>query len=124
MNRRYGCHQRERYPLYYQEAVSCLSAKPLHHINGTALRSQLVHISTAWMGLGPRCRGVVPGCYKESSGRLPPTPQLTATWRRTVSQCFGQNPEAQASLQPLRLLVIDRLYASNRCAGEAGPWAG
>ncbi|KAL4444320.1 hypothetical protein ABPG75_012057 [Micractinium tetrahymenae] len=114
VQRRYGCHQRERYRLYYHEAVSCLSDKPLHHINGTALRDQLTLVRTAWLGLGPRCRGVPPGCYKAGSGRLPPTAQLTSNWRNLLGQCMGLDASAQAPLQPLQLLVVDRLYASGR----------
>ena len=115
VNRRTKCHERELYPPFYHESISCLSAKPFHHINGTILRSQLTLVRTGWLGLGPRCRGVPPGCYKRGSGRLPPTVELTATWRRIAGQCFGVDPDVQAPLQPLLLLVVDRLYASGRC---------
>ena len=104
-------------PLTLQEAVSCVSAQPLRHLRGPLLSSQLTHVKAAWMGLSPRCRGVPPGCYKEGSGRLPPTPRLTAAWRDLLGQCFGTDAAAPAALEPLQLLVIDRLYASGRWVG-------
>ncbi|KAL4447806.1 hypothetical protein ABPG75_005025 [Micractinium tetrahymenae] len=103
------CHRRELYPAWVQEAVACLSDRPLHHINGTALRGQLSRIRTAWVGLGPRCRGKPAGCYEAGSGHLPPTPELTAAWRTLVNRCFRQDAQRQSALEPLQLLVVDRL---------------
>lgn len=97
-----------------RDAVACLSDRPLHHINGTRLRSQLSLVRTAWLGLGPRCRGKPAGCYKPGSGHLPPTPELTVAWRTLVNRCFGQDPARHAALEPLQLLVVDRLYAAGR----------
>ncbi len=109
-----SCHRRELYPAWVREAVACLSDRPLHHINGTALRSQLYLVRTAWLGLGPRCRGKPAGCYEPGSGHLPPTPELTAAWRTLVNRCFGQDPARRAALEPLQLLLVDRLYAAGR----------
>lgn len=129
-----SCHRRELYPSWVREAVACLSDRPLHHINGTALRGQLSRVNTAWVGLGPRCRGKPAGCYEPGSGHLPPTPRLTAAWRTLVNRCFGQDPGRHAPLEPLQLLVVDRPYGAGRCVcrvgrvgtgggegGEAGP---
>ena len=66
---------------------------------------------------GPRCRGWLCDAYKQGSGRLLPTPELTATYRRLVGKCFGTPHEAPAPLEPLQLLVVDRLYDSGRCRG-------
>ncbi|KAL4451172.1 hypothetical protein ABPG77_009244 [Micractinium sp. CCAP 211/92] len=108
------CHGNERYPPYFHEALACFSRHPLSHINGSELRSGLVHVDTAWMGLGPRCRGSVSGCYQAGGPRLPPTPGLMASWRRVLGQCFKFDPEAAAPLHPVRLLLVDRLYESGR----------
>ena len=90
-------------------------------------RSRLTLVRTGWLGLGPRCRGMPPGCYKQGSGRLPPTPRLMGAWRSTVSKCMGVDPDVPAALEPLQLLVVDRLYDSGRwvrvlwvCAGQRG----
>ncbi|KAL4422895.1 hypothetical protein ABPG75_009092 [Micractinium tetrahymenae] len=108
------CHRNERYPPYFQEALACFSGHPLRHINGSTLRDRLTLVDTAWMGLGPRCRGSVSGCYQAGGPRLPPTPGLMAAWRATLGQCFGFDPGAAAPLRPVRLLVVDRLYESGR----------
>ncbi|PSC69724.1 CAZy families GT61 [Micractinium conductrix] len=109
-----ACHERQRYPPFYTETTACLSAHPLRHINGTALRPTLVHVRQAWLGLGPRCRGFTVRCYTPDSGRLPPTPELTSTWRTIAAQCLGVDAQAAAPLVPLQLLVVDREYDSTR----------
>ena len=108
------CHANERYPPYFHEALACFSGQPLLHLNSSTLRDSLVHVETAWMGLGPRCRGSVSGCYQAGGPRLPPTPGLMAAWRATLGQCFGFDHAAAAPLRPVRLLVVDRLYESGR----------
>ncbi|KAL4422897.1 hypothetical protein ABPG75_009094 [Micractinium tetrahymenae] len=115
----YPCQMHQNYPPFYQEAIACLSDRPLLHLNGSTLRDRLTLVDTAWMGLGPRCRGIVDGCYPKKGGappgpRLPPTPALMAAWRRVLGQCFGFDPEAAAPLHPVRLLLVDRLYESGR----------
>ncbi len=115
------CHGNERYPPYFHEALACFSRHPLSHINGSELRSGLVHVDTAWMGLGPRCRGSVSGCYQAGGPRLPPTPGLMASWRRVLGQCFEFDPEAAAPLHPVRLLLVDRLYESGRWGQRRQP---
>ncbi|EFN59144.1 hypothetical protein CHLNCDRAFT_137972 [Chlorella variabilis] len=109
-----SCNSRELYPAFFREAAGCLSAKPLLHINGSSLRGQLARVEEAWMGLGPRCRGIPAGCYVPGSGRLPPTPQLTASLRLILAQCLGARLDAPAPLRPVQVLVIDRPYTSNR----------
>lgn len=119
-----ACHQHENYPAFVREALACLSDQPLHHIGGAALagtqrQRRLVHVQTAWVGLGPRCRGIVPGCYTPGSGRLPPTPRLVTALRTALAQCLRFDPAAAAPLHPLRVLVVDRAFESSRCAETA-----
>jgi hypothetical protein len=108
------CNHREMYPAFMREAVACVSAHPLRHISGASLGSQLTHVQTAWLGLGPRCRGIPPGCYQAGSGRLPLTPQLTASLRQLLAKCLGVKLETTAPLCPVQVLVLDRPYSSNR----------
>ncbi|PSC75048.1 coiled-coil domain-containing 97 isoform A [Micractinium conductrix] len=108
------CHQQERYPCWYAESMACLSDHPLRHIGGTTLRDRLVHVETAWMGVGPRCRGIVHGCYQPTSPRLPPTPPLVAHWRGQLARCLGFDGAATAPLRPLRLMVVDREFGNSR----------
>lgn len=115
-----SCNSRELYPAFFREAAGCLSAKPLLHINGSSLRGQLARVEEAWMGLGPRCRGIPAGCYVPGSGRLPPTPQLTASLRLILAQCLGARLDAPAPLRPVQVLVIDRPYTSNRQVAVTG----
>ena len=75
-----------------------------------------MHVRQAWLGLGPRCRGFTVRCYTPDSGRLPPTPELTSTWRTIAAQCLGVDAQAAAPLVPLQLLVVDREYDSTRWA--------
>ncbi|KAL4443997.1 hypothetical protein ABPG75_011734 [Micractinium tetrahymenae] len=77
------CNRHENYPPFYTDLLSCLSSAPLRHLSGSALRGagpaghgQVTLVKEAWVGLGPRCRGIVDGCYEASSGRAPPTPAL------------------------------------------------
>ena len=109
-----NCNRFENYPPYIVETLACLSDRPLLNINGSTLGSQLTVLRTAWVGLGPRCRGTVPGCYEPGGGRVPPTPQLMGAWRHLLGQCFGIHSDKPAPLSPARLLVVDRLYESGR----------
>jgi hypothetical protein len=120
-----ACHVAEAYPPYFHEALACLSATPLRHINGSSLRATGPRlVRTAWMGLGPRCRGIASGCNPRHAGadrsRLMPTPKLMAGWRGTLGACFGLDPAAPAPLRPANILVVDRLYESNRWVRGAG----
>ena len=104
--------------------MACLSDHPLRHIGGTTLRDRLVHVETAWMGVGPRCRGIVHGCYQPTSPRLPPTPPLVAHWRGQLARCLGFDGAATAPLRPLRLMVVDREFGNSRHACWVGTGTG
>ena len=67
VNRRFGCHMRERYPTFVLESTACVSAQPLHHIDGATLHPQLVHFRELWIGMGERAACV---CWaRAGSGR-------------------------------------------------------
>lgn len=116
--RQNACNWGEAYPPYFEEELACLSDRPLLHLNGSRLAAGgLARVRAGWMGLGPRCRGIPDGCYAQGSGRLPPTPQLVAGFRRLLGRCLGFPEGAAAPLQPLRVMVVDRPYAGSRWAG-------
>ncbi|KAL4422896.1 hypothetical protein ABPG75_009093 [Micractinium tetrahymenae] len=109
------CNVQELYPPYFREGLACLSDSPLLHLAGSHLGSRLTLVETVWVGLGPRCRGMQPfDCYTPGGSRLPISGAQMAAWRSTAERCFGFQGNAVASLHPVRLLLVDRLYESGR----------
>ena len=99
---------RDKYPAWFQDVMSCMSDQPLRHINGS-WRENVVHVGTAWVGLGARCRTFRGHCHDPSQrNKLPPTPDLLASWRDTLGECMGYSTHRQAPLHPLKLLFVDR----------------
>lgn len=68
------------------------------------------------MGLAPRCRGIVDGCYEAGSGRAPPTPALLGEALPEVGSgpgCTAWERPAVASEQDVLLLHPPATFHSN-----------
>lgn len=109
------------YPRRCREGLACLSDKPVHHLAGSHLGSRLTLVEMAWVGLGPRCRGMQPfDCYTPGGTRLQISGAQMAAWHSIAQRCFGFQGASAASLRPVRLLLVDRLYESGRWVGGVG----
>ncbi|KAL4451173.1 hypothetical protein ABPG77_009245 [Micractinium sp. CCAP 211/92] len=109
------CNVQELYPQFYREGLACLSDKPLRHLAGSFLKGRLTLVETAWVGLSARCRGMQPfDCYAPQGSLAQISSAQMAAWRSTAEQCFGFQGTTAASLRPVRLLLVDRLYESGR----------
>ena len=97
----------QAYPTWFEEVASCVSAHPLRHINGSAWAGSVVHVGTAWMGVGPRCRSHRGVCHDpQARGEQPVLHDAGATWgeRRLAAgpcRCAGQHSLLRrGTLQP------------------------
>ncbi|KAL4427306.1 hypothetical protein ABPG77_003215 [Micractinium sp. CCAP 211/92] len=104
---------RDAYPAWYREVLSCISAQPVRHLNGS-WREAVVRVDEAWLGLGPRCRSHYGHCHDGSRGKAAPTPRLLASWRDTLGACLGFPTAHAAPVDPVRIMIVDRAYESHR----------
>lgn len=100
---------------WLQDLVSCFSENPKVNVGGSRA-SVGQFISKALAGVGPECRARLfcGGASPLYHGRWPvPAPALRL-FRERMGTCVGYDPARRAAVDPLRLVVVDRYYASAR----------
>ncbi|GAB4823198.1 hypothetical protein N2152v2_010244 [Parachlorella kessleri] len=97
---------------------SCMSRQPvlsLSQWSGLGGGKELVLLRNVTAGIGPDCRAngdCGKGKTPKRTQRM--SQQAIATYRQRIADCMGFDAQAVASLNPVRVVVLDRLYESAR----------